>query len=76
MDSIVVYTEEIDEPREAAAELLVQTWEFPLKKHSLALIFSEEEAKLPKLCQILAEHWDFLIVGCTAMGMLARQGYF
>ncbi|MBO6210120.1 MAG: FIST C-terminal domain-containing protein [Schwartzia sp.] len=76
MDSIVVYTEEIDEPREAAAELLVQTWEFPLKKHSLALIFSEEEANLPKLCQILAEHWDFPIVGCTAMGMLARQGYF
>ncbi len=76
MDSIVLYTEEIDEAREAAAELLVQTWEFPLKKHSLALIFTEEEANLPKLSQILAEHWDFPIVGCTAMGMLARNGYF
>ncbi len=76
MDSIVLYTEEIDEPREAVAELLVQTWEFPLKKHSLALVFAEEETDFPRLCSILAEHWDFPVVGCTTMGMLGEKGYF
>ena len=76
MDSIVLYTEEIDDVREGVAELLVQTWEFPLKKHSLALVFAEEETDFPKLCSILAEHWDFPIVGCTAMGMLGREGYY
>ena len=76
MDSIVLYTEEIDDTREAVAELLVQTWEFPLKKHSLALIFAEEETDFPKLCSILAEHWDFPVVGCTAMGMLGQKGYY
>ena len=76
MDSIVIYTEEIDDVREGVAELLVQTWEFPLKKHSLALIFAEEETNFPKFCSILAEHWDFPIVGCTAMGMLGREGYY
>ena len=59
MDSIVVYTEEIDEPREAAAELLVQTWEFPLKKHSLALIFSEEDSSSMKISDSLDDD-DFM----------------
>lgn len=76
MDSIVLYTEEIDDTREAVAELLVQTWEFPLKKHSLALIFAEEETNFQEFRSILAEHWDFPIVGCTAMGMLGREGYY
>ncbi len=75
MDSIVLYTEEIDDLREAAAELLVQTWEFPLKKHSLAILFTEEDTDFEGLYPILAEHWDFPVVGCTTMGMLGRQGY-
>ena len=75
MDSIVLYTEEIDDIREAVAELLVQTWEFKLKKHSLAILFTEEDTDYPALYSILAEHWDFPVVGCTTMGMLGRQGY-
>ena len=75
MDSIVLYTEEIDDLREGVSELLAQSWMFPLKKHSLALIFTEEEVDFRELCEHLTEHWDFPIVGCTAMGMLGKQGY-
>ena len=75
MDSIVLYTEEIDDTREAVAELLVQTWEFKLKKHSLAILFTEEDTDYPAIYSILAEHWDFPVIGCTTMGMLGKQGY-
>ncbi len=75
MDSIVLYTEEIDDLKEAAEELLAQAEDFPLKKNSLALFFTEEEVDFPELYHLLAAHWKFPIVGCTSMALLGRQGY-
>lgn len=78
MDSIVLYTEEIDDLDEAVEDLLSQMEArgFALKKNSLALFFTEEATDGPELCRLLAEHWDFPIVGCTAMGTLCNWGYY
>ncbi len=75
MDSIVLYTEEIDDLKEAAEELFSQAEEFPLKEHSLALLFADEEVDFPALYRLLAARWNFPIAGCTAMGMLNKSGF-
>ena len=75
MDSIVLYTEEIDDLEEAAAEIFAKAEDFPLKDHSLALLFTDEDVDFPALYHALSTRWHFPIVGCTSMGMLGRQGY-
>ncbi len=73
LDSIVLYTEEIDDLQETAAELFSQAAEFPLKKNTLAIIYAEEEVDYPELYRLLSERWDFPVVGCTAMAMLLNK---
>ena len=75
MDSVVLYTEEIDDLKEAAKELFSQAKDFPLKKNSVALIYAEEYTDFPALYALLSKQWDFPIVGCTAMAiLLPRKG--
>ena len=69
MDSVVLYTEEIDDLNEAAKELFDQAKKFPLKKNSVALLYAEEETDLTSLYALLSEQWKFPVVGCTAMAM-------
>ena len=69
MDSVVLYTEEIDDLQEAAKELFDQAKKFPLKKNSVALVYAEEETDLAALYALLSEQWKFPVVGCTAMAM-------
>lgn len=73
MDSIVLYTEEIDDLGEAAEELFAQAESFPLKKHTLAVLFAEEETDYPALYELLAARWDFPVVGCTTLAMLLGE---
>lgn len=76
MDSIVLYTEEIDDLQEAVREIFEQADGFGLKKSSLAILFTEDETDYPELYSLLAEKWKFPVVGCTAMAMLlGKQGY-
>ena len=76
MDSIVLYTEEIDDLQEAVREIFEQADGFGLKKNSLAILFTEDETDYPELYNLLAEKWKFPVVGCTAMAMLlGKQGY-
>ncbi len=75
MDSIVLYTDEIDDLKEASEELFSQAADFPLKEHSLALVFTDEEVDYPELFHVLAARWHFPIVGCTTMGMLTKSGF-
>ena len=76
MDSIVLYTEEIDDLQEAVQDLFAQAEGFVLKKNSLAVLFTEEDTDYPELYNLLAENWKFPVVGCTAMAMLlGKQGY-
>ena len=44
MDSIVLYTEEIDDLNEASKELFAQAEGFTLKKNTLGILFAEEDA--------------------------------
>lgn len=75
MDSIVLYTEEIDDLRDAAEELFSQAEGFRRRKHSVAILFAEEDTNYPELHGLLSERWDFPIVGCTTLAMLlAEQG--
>ncbi|MBO6210510.1 MAG: hypothetical protein J6N99_07445, partial [Schwartzia sp.] len=75
MDSIVLYTEEIDDLRDAAEELFSQAEGFRRRKHSVAILFAEEDTNYPELHELLSERWDFPIVGCTTLAMLlAEQG--
>lgn len=76
MNSIAVYTEEIDDLNEAVEELTAQAQDFDFRKNSLAVLFTEEETDYPELYRLLSEKWDFPIIGCTAMAMLSgKHGY-
>ena len=76
MDSITLYTEEIDELSEAADELFAQAESFSFKKNSMAIIFVEEETDYEGLYAILSGKWKFPIMGCTAMAMFhGDRGY-
>jgi hypothetical protein len=76
MDSITLYTEEIDDLNEGVEELISQTDGFEFKKNSMALIFVEEDTEYEELYDLLSKKWDFPIVGCTAMAMFTgSEGY-
>ncbi len=70
VESIVLYTEEIDDLELATKELFDQAKDFILKKNSLAILYAEEETALSDLYRHLAKQWDFPIVGCTVKSML------
>lgn len=76
MRSIVAYTEEIDDLDAASEELFEQVRRFALGKHSMAVLYAEEDTDYLALYELLSREWDFPIVGCTAMAMLSdKQGY-
>ena len=76
MDSITIYTAEIDDLQAAAEELFSQLEGFKFKKHTLGVLHIEEDTEYPELYRVLSERFDFPIVGCTALGMfLGKQGY-
>ena len=76
MDSISLYTGEIDDLDEAVAELFEGAEGFELKANTLGIIFTEDEADYPELYARLATKWDFPIIGCTTMAMLHEvEGY-
>ena len=75
MDSIVLYTEEIDNLREATEDLFAQAENFTLKKNTLGVLFAEEETDYPTLYALLSSRWKFPVIGCTTLAMLlAEQG--
>ncbi len=75
MDSIVLYTEEIDDLREAAEDLCAQAGKISLKKNTLALLFAEEDCDYPALYRLLSARWSFPVMGGTSLAMLlAEQG--
>ncbi len=76
MRTLVIYTDEIDDLDAAVEELLAQTREFSLAKNSMAVLFAEEDTDYLALYGRLSRHWDFPVMGCTAMAMLSgRNGY-
>ncbi len=76
MRSISLYTEEIDDLKEAADELFAQAEGFDLGRSTMAILFTEEDTDYPGLYAVLAEKWKFPIIGCTAMAMFTgREGY-
>ena len=76
MDSIVAYTDEIDDLEEAAKEIFSQTAGFEFKKNSLAIVMAEDETDYPELYRLLSVRWSFPVIGCTALSLiLGEQGY-
>ena len=76
MESITLYTEEIDDLREAVEELVDQLGDFRFLKHSLGILYIEEDTEYDDLYDLLNEQFSFPIVGCTAMAMLlGKQGF-
>ena len=76
MDSITLYTEEIDDLREAVEELADQLEDFHFCEHSLGILYIEEDTEYDDLYALLSDRFDFPIVGCTAMAMLlGKQGF-
>ncbi|MBO4396301.1 MAG: FIST C-terminal domain-containing protein [Eubacterium sp.] len=73
MDSVVLYTEEIDELDEAAEELFGQAESFSLKKNTLAILFTVDDTDYHELYEQLHKKWDFPIIGATAMTMLLDE---
>ncbi|MBR6173733.1 MAG: FIST C-terminal domain-containing protein [Eubacterium sp.] len=76
MNSVVLYTEEIDDIELAAEELLSQASGFEFRENSLGILFMDAEAEYEELYGLLREEWSFPIVGATAIGTLTgREGY-
>ena len=76
MESITLYTEEIDDLKEATEELFEQLGDFRFRKNSLGILHFEEDTEYGELYELLSARFDFPIVGCTAMAMfLGEQGY-
>ena len=76
MDSIVLYTEEIDDLDEAVKELLEQAEGFKFKSNTLGIVTSEEDLEYEEFYEILSETWDFPLIGCTGMSLLFdEQGF-
>ncbi|MBQ8970202.1 MAG: hypothetical protein IJ073_02665, partial [Lachnospiraceae bacterium] len=76
MNSITLYTEEIDDLNEAALELFSQAEGFVFQKNSIGILYTEEDTDYSELYGLLSEKWDFPIVGCTATAMLlGKEGY-
>ena len=76
MDSLTLYTEEIDDLAEAAADLFEQASSFAFRKNTLAILFAEEDTDFPGLYALLSERWKFPVMGCTALSMLlGKEGY-
>lgn len=70
MNSLTIYTNEIDDLEEAASELFAQAEGFVFKRNTLGILFAEDESDYDGLYELLAEKWDFPIIGCTAMAVL------
>lgn len=70
MESIVLYTEEIDDLDEAVGELFAGLGDFKFKKNSLGIIFAEGDTDYPALHALLSERLHCPIIGCTALAML------
>ena len=76
MNSITLYTEEIDDLNEAAQELFAQAEDFVFQKNSLGILYTEADTDYVGLYRLLSERWSFPIVGCTTMAMfLGKEGY-
>lgn len=76
MDSITLYTEEIDDLDEAVEELFSQAADFRFRKNSMAIVFVEAETEYSKLYAGLRRKWDFPIMGCTSLAMFTgKEGY-
>ena len=71
MKSIVLYTEEIDDPSAAAEELFGQAEDFEFEKNSIGIIFADEELEYEEFYECLARKWRFPIIGATALVSLA-----
>ncbi len=76
MDSIVAYTEEIDDLDLACQEIYDSISGFTFHKNSMALVFCEEETDYPELYRRLSAKFDFPFIGCTAMATLISTGKF
>ena len=75
MKSKVLFTQEMDDLEAAVEELIEQAEGFEFKKNSIALVYGED-FDYEEVYQRLKEHWDFDILGCTAMSMITGvSGY-
>ena len=76
INSISLYTEEIDDFEVMYNDIKAEAGDFEFKKNSMAIVFAEEETDYQGLYSELRKHWDFPIIGCTAMSMLVgKHGY-
>ncbi len=76
IDSVSLYTEEIDDFEVMYEDLKKEAGDFQFKKNSLAIVFVEEETDYLGMYSEFSKHWDFPVIGCTAMSMLVgKHGY-
>ena len=75
MESIVVYTEEIDDLEYAARELVSGAEDFAFRKNTLGILFAEDETEFEELYGILSESWSFPIIGCSGMALMTAENF-
>ncbi len=76
MDSIVAFTDEIDDLDVAIQEITEQIKNFKFLKNSFAIIYAEEETDYLAFYERFKEKFSFPLVGCTAMAtLLGDRGF-
>lgn len=76
MVSINIYTEEIDDLELAVDELREQLQDFTFHKNTLAIAFCDVDTDEEALVAELHKHYDFPIIGSTAVAMFnSSAGY-
>ncbi|MEE3467853.1 MAG: FIST N-terminal domain-containing protein [Eubacterium sp.] len=73
MDSIVCYTEEIDDLEVAIEEIEEQLEDFTFQKNSLGIFFAEEDTEFDELYEEFSKKWDFPIICSTGMALLLGE---
>lgn len=76
MESVVAYTEEIDDLKFAVEEISEQLKDFRFLKNSMAIVFAEEETDYPEFYRVLSEKFSVPVIGCTVMASLLEPGGF
>jgi len=76
MVSKTVYTDEIDDLEQAAADLHDQLKNFTIYKNTLGIVFCDVETDTEALAAELHKYFDFPIIGATAVALLtSSDGY-
>lgn len=75
MESVVLFTDEIDDLDLAMTELKSQFQKVTLRAHSAGVVLAHQDTDFEELSRRLQEELGVPVMGCSAMSLFTMQGY-